>query len=441
MSVVGGSLRFCIGSAVDIFYRRKIIDGAIPDSGPVLLVANHPNALLDPVVVMNSTSRRVRMLAKAPLFTMPGVSVLVKGLDCLPVYRAKDGADTKANAETFRAVEDALLAGSCVLIFPEGISHDEPTVQPLKTGAARMALGAFHKGATDLVVVPVGLTYADKLRYRSTAAVDIGAPIVVKDFASDGDVDDKEASRALTQAIHDALLRETTNVTSWEDLRLLEVVDAIWRQRDPERTTRIKSLADGMAMISQEQPEEVDAFRSRLSSWIDHMASIGLSPRDLSETHLEAQRQPTRAALFVLRQLASLVFGLPIAIVGAVFWAPPFWLVHLIWRISGVEKDTGATVKVLASMVFFPLWWIATVVASAITSGAVAALVTAITAPVLGAITRHFFRRRSFALRQIAGSLLVALKGDLAADARRERDALCAQLDAFGARVEALRKT
>jgi glycerol-3-phosphate O-acyltransferase/dihydroxyacetone phosphate acyltransferase len=441
VSLVGAALSFFVGSAVELFYRRRVLDGRIPETGPVLLVANHPNALLDPVLVMNSTRRRVRMLAKAPLFSMPGISILVKGLDCLPVYRAKDGADTAANAATFRSVEDALVGGSCVLIFPEGISHDEPGLQPLKTGAARMAIGAVRKGARDLVVVPVGLTYADKLRYRSTAAVDIGAPIRVADYVEDdgGDDADRDAARRLTDAIHAALLQETTNLRSWEDLRLLEATDAIWRQRDPERVRRIKSLADGVELLRREDPARLDDFRSRLSAWVDRVERLGLTPRDLGEEHLAAQQKPIRAAAFVARQVFALVVGLPLATIGAVFWAAPFWLVDAIWRLTGVEKDTGATVKVLASLVFFPLWWLVAVIGLAVADHGAFAIAAGALSPGLGLMTRHFFRRRAFALRQMLGVVRLASKGRLGVEVRAERDALCAELDAFGARVEALR--
>lgn len=444
MSLVGGALSWVVGSAVELFYRRRVLDGRIPETGPVLLVANHPNALIDPIIVMNSTRRRVRMLAKAPLFSMPGISILVKGLDCLPVYRAKDGADTAANASTFRAVEDALVGGSCVLIFPEGVSHDEPGLQPLKTGAARMAIGAVRRGARELVIVPVGLTYADKLRYRSTAAVDIGPPIRVADFVSDatGGVDDdadRDAVRRLTDAIHRALLQETINLRSWEDLRLLEAIDAIWRQRDPERVRRIKSLADGVELLRGDDPARLDAFRDRLSAWVDRVEHLGLTPRDLGEEHLTAQQKPVRAAAFVARQILALVFGLPLATVGALFWAVPFWLVDLLWRLTGVEKDTGATVKVLASLVFFPLWWLAVVIGLAVAGHDALAIAAGTMSPALGLMTRHFFRRRAFALRQMLGVVRLASKGRLGDEVRIERDALCKELDAWGARVEALR--
>jgi hypothetical protein len=222
---------------------------------------------------------------------------------------------------------------------------------------------------------------------------------------------------------------------------LLEAVDAIWRQRDPERVRRIKSLADGVALLRDDDAAGLDAFRGRLSAWVDRVERLGLTPRDLGEEHLVAQQKPIRAAAFVARQVVALVVGLPLATAGALFWAVPFWLVHLLWRLTGVEKDTGATVKVLASLVFFPLWWLVAVIGLAVAGHGTLAVAAGTLSPALGLTTRHFFRRRAFALRQMLGVILLASKGRLGDEVRAERDALCTGLDALGARVEALRST
>jgi hypothetical protein len=187
------------------------------------------------------------------------------------------------------------------------------------------------------------------------------------------------------------------------------------------------------------EPARLDALRDRLAAWVLAVEQMGLTPRQLGEVHLTATQEPLRAARFVVRQLVALVVGLPLATIGAIMWAAPFWLVHAIWRVSGYETDTGATVKVLASVVFFPLWWLFLMGALILADLDAAAVACGTLGPWLGLLTRHFFRRRAFALRHIVGTVKLWSQGRIGDDVRAERDALCAEIDGLAARVEALR--
>lgn len=444
------------GLAVDAFYRRTALAGGgeIPAQGPVLLVANHPNALIDPIVVANvvrdatawggsaGTARPVRMLAKAPLFDMPGVSLLVKAAGALPVYRTKDGADTAQNQATFRAVSDALVGGSAVLIFPEGISHDEPQLQKLKTGAARMALQACEAGATDLVVVPVGIVYRDKERFRSEVATLVGAPIPVRPYLDDGAAGaaaDPGTVKRLTEDIAAALAKTTVNLEAWEDLPLLEAVDAIWRIDDPSRTSRVKQLADGVEQLRREAPGRLARARALVVEWTRRLAELGLEPRDLSPEHVEARARPPKALAFALRHLLVALVGLPVATFGAVFFAVPFWSVHLLYLVMRPARDLAATVKVLASLVFFPLWHLVATGLMWRLWGASVAFTVAAVAPLAGMVTRRFFRGRQRALRDAAVFVSLLVRSGLGKKLEAERDALVRELDALGALVEELR--
>src|SRR2546423_1519063 len=131
--------------AMRIYFRHVEVVGLehVPRKSPVIFVLNHPNALVDPAFLLCLAPRRVSFLAKSPLFRMPILGYLVRALDCLPVYRQQDeGEDVSKNREMFVAARKLLSRGGTIGICPEGVSHDEPRLRPIKTGAARIALGA-----------------------------------------------------------------------------------------------------------------------------------------------------------------------------------------------------------------------------------------------------------------------------------------------------------
>src|SRR4029077_10679801 len=154
----------------------------VPATTPVIFVLNHPNALVDPVFLFCLTPRKVSFLAKAPLFRMPVIGYLVKALDSLPVYRKQDeGEDLSKNQETFTAARNLLARGGTIGICPEGVSHNAPGLQPIKTGAARISLAALSTGeVSQLEIVPAGLYYTAKTRFRSSALLYFGKPIEVQ---------------------------------------------------------------------------------------------------------------------------------------------------------------------------------------------------------------------------------------------------------------------
>ena len=135
-----------LGRSVEVFYRFRRLGRDIPKTGPLIIVANHPNGLIDPVIVAYLAGREVRFLAKEPLFRTPLIGWVARTLKALPVYRKMDGHDTDANEKTFQAVYDALGNGQAICLFPEGISHEESQLAPFKTGPARLALAAGAHG-------------------------------------------------------------------------------------------------------------------------------------------------------------------------------------------------------------------------------------------------------------------------------------------------------
>ena len=113
----------------------------VPTSGPVLLCINHPNNLIDSLLVGGVLPRKVHYLATAALFRNPLVARFLTACGAIPVYRKQDDPDKMdRNADAFAACFRALERGHLVGIYPEGTTHSESRVQRIKTGAARIAL-------------------------------------------------------------------------------------------------------------------------------------------------------------------------------------------------------------------------------------------------------------------------------------------------------------
>ncbi len=210
------AIRGLATAMIHTFFRRVNIDGAelMPKTGPVIVVANHGNGLVDGILLMAMLPRWPRFLGKATLFDIAPLKPFLKSAGVIPVYRAKDAkpgqADRAAhNDATFAECRRLLGQGAMVAIFPEGISHDLDTLQPLKTGAARIALTAVEEGANGLSIVPVGLAYDAKATFRSHAVITVGDPIPVDhwlDGRHEAGFDERAAVRACTVAITDGLL-------------------------------------------------------------------------------------------------------------------------------------------------------------------------------------------------------------------------------------------
>ena len=182
---------------------------------PSVVVANHVNGLVDPLVLMAVLTRFPRFLAKDTLFRIWPLVPFLRLARVVPVHRAKDGGDTRANASAFRTCREILAGDGLVAVFPEGISHDEPSLQPLRTGAARIALEAAADTVPGVVAVPVGLIYDDKSRFRSRALVQVGEPVGMERWVARAAADRAAAVRELTAELDRALRHVGPDFRSW----------------------------------------------------------------------------------------------------------------------------------------------------------------------------------------------------------------------------------
>jgi glycerol-3-phosphate O-acyltransferase/dihydroxyacetone phosphate acyltransferase len=157
----------------------------VPRVGPVLLCINHPNNLIDSLLVGSILSRMVHYLATASLFRNPLLARFLVALGAIPVYRKADDADKiNRNMEMFAACDEAFDRRRLVAIYPEGATRAEAHVQRIKTGAARIALGYEAHAPRRLTVVPVGLSFEARKRFRGRILVSFGESVDVSSYVA-----------------------------------------------------------------------------------------------------------------------------------------------------------------------------------------------------------------------------------------------------------------
>ncbi len=359
-----------VGAAAALFQDIQRTGPPIPD-GPVLVAANHANALLDPLVLFRAAGRPTRPLAKAPLFRHPLVGPFLKGLGGLPVYRRQDDpALLERNQDTFDAAVAALHRGEAVQIYPEGTSHSEPALAPLKTGAARIALLAEERAGWELglVIVPVGLTYQRKHVFRGRAVVAVGEAIRVTAWRERYETDPTVAVVALTDAVRAGLEAVMLNFVEAGDRELVEVAEALhsratgaaaWTTRPGlvERWPRLRAFTEGLAWLRAHDPERHRRLVRRVDRYARVAALLGAG-----EWGVPRRYQPTTVALHALRQLALLALLTPPALVGAVAWFLPYRVPTLVVHFARPSFDSVASYKLSAAMLAFPVFlvlWIA----------------------------------------------------------------------------------
>lgn len=342
--MAAAAFRAVILLLVRVFYRTIAVLGRVPTGGPVLVVANHPNGLLDPIVLRIALDRPVAFLAKSTLFGNPLGRFAMGAFGALPVYRASE-ADTRRNEETFAACRDLLRGGGWLALFPEGVSHDGPRLMPLKTGAARIALGA----GVPVTVLPAGLLFEDRAVFRTRASVAVGEPFVV----APGDPDDRAAVDALTARISGALGALVLQADDREVWRGLLAV-AAWTSADGGRDmaalqARAHALAAGYRALAERDPGALDRVVAATRRLVAHLDALGVA--DPLALHAAP---PSRA-----RALLPLLALAPFALCGAVLGWPPYRLVRpLAERLAAGHQDVVSTYKLLLGIVAIGGAWL-----------------------------------------------------------------------------------
>jgi glycerol-3-phosphate O-acyltransferase/dihydroxyacetone phosphate acyltransferase len=347
--------------SVDVRHPERV-----PASGPVLLCVNHPNNLIDSLLVGVAVRRKVHYLATAALFRNAIVARFLWACGVIPVYRRADDPDKMdRNAETFAACHAAFERGRLVAIYPEGTTHAESRVQRIRTGAARIALGFESQTPGRLAIVPAGLTFEARKSFRSRVLVSFGEPIAAGPYVEAFKQDPAKAVDALTTTIQWAMESQVVNVQRIDTTALVRAVEEIYRgelareiqeQRgvpesrvDPFRLSR--AIVDAVNHFKERDPERVERLWQRIQAYRALLAMHRI--RDEAVRTRDVHR-PLRRRLLHSWQA---VVGLPIFAYGALVNALVYYVPRGMARRMARKETDYATIRLLASVVAVPVFW------------------------------------------------------------------------------------
>ena len=275
--------------AVRFYYPRIEFTGRehFPSKGPVLVCANHANSLLDPVLVGVTARRPVRFFAKAPLFKTPVLGPLLNALGMIPAFRGQDDRrQVRNNQQSLDKGVNALAQGAAVGIFPEGKSHDHLRVEMVRGGAARMALEAVRQGAGQLQLVPVGINYRWKERFRSPIWIQVGAPLSVAAWMTErqaeGEEDPRRLARQLTEELQTRMQQVTIHLAEPEWSDWLEDLESLAPPVRIDPASKIpflyrrKRIAEAINYFAAADRSLVEQLAARIKQFRDRARGMGL---------------------------------------------------------------------------------------------------------------------------------------------------------------------
>lgn len=370
-----------------LFFRRVEVVGLenVPAEGGGVLIAWHPNGLLDPALILAHFPRRVVFGARHGLLQWPLFGRLLRFLGTVPIYRPQDAGRglspderRSANRRSLDALAEAVAGGSFAAIFPEGESHDEPALMDLRPGAARLFLAAAERtppGAPPPVVIPVGLHYDRKHLFGSSVLVEFHPPLELPAEAmapasvADGEADREARALLLTDHFDRALSEVVQETESWELHHLMHRLRKIFRaERAARAGTRpgpptLRERVLGLARVRQaylalreSRPDETDRLEERVRSYDRTLAALGLEDHELG-TRADLG-SPWRTLLLVAQAVGVYLLLPPLLVVGYVVNTPVALALGAFARRTGGKVKDQASIKVIVGLLVFPLVWI-----------------------------------------------------------------------------------
>jgi glycerol-3-phosphate O-acyltransferase / dihydroxyacetone phosphate acyltransferase len=386
---------------VNRFFRNVQINRSSDvEKGPVIFAMNHPNNLIDTLLVGFAIKRKIHYLATAQLFRNNIISIFLHSMGIIPVYRKQDDPSrADKNVVTFQECYRVLGNGGAIGIYPEGITHSEQRVKRIKTGAARIALEAENLSHPGVLLVPIGLNYSIRKSFRSVVILNIGKPIQASAYLAQYQTDPGTAIDQLTSDLQEAMENQVVHVETPDLERLLKNVERMYKaeligdlveegisRKEVDSFRLSKKLVEAIEYFNHQDPMRLRSFQEELNTYQSRLKKLHLQ----DETLRRLVENKTSYRNFLTR-VVLLLIGIPFAVWGSVNHFFPYHISRWISQRIAKKETDYATVRILCGMILYPAFYAVQIYWTLKHFGWTRALLYGITLPVFGAFAYYYW--------------------------------------------------
>ena len=298
-------------------------------NGATIFMGNHQNALLDALLVATTTRRKTTFLTRSDVFKNPLLGSFLRYIGMLPIYRFRDGLDTKLmNEPIFKKCGTVLDNQEALLIFPEGNHGLKRTVRPIKKGFISILLSRWALDTQPVNLAPIGLNYINLVQFPDRVSVVYGTELEVQAF----DQTSKQ-TKALLDKVHASLAKLTTHIP--------EQYEAHYNQ--------INAILENQADVLLDPKKSNSLVSKAISLWPLNVGEMKTTP--LEAIPNTAKENATQKARKRYTKGGRLIF-IGLNIVPILLWR--VWLKPTIRQAEFIS-----TARFGFSLIFFPLYFLA----------------------------------------------------------------------------------
>lgn len=353
-------LKFLIGIGIRFYYREIKVRNKefLRHDGPLIIIANHPNTMMDAWIIAQSISQPIYFMAKGTFFNTPLKRRILNSLGMIPINRPIDNKTAGVdNTASFEACYKVLEEGKTLVVFPEGNSMMERQLRELKSGTARIALEVEQRnsGKLNLKVVPIGIFYSQGEKFRSSVMLTVEQGLYVDDLLDEYAQNPSAASKKLTSRFRQHLERVLVTTDSLEQEKLIDdVYDII---KDDKSKASVESRVEYLKQIS-ERIEEIQLMKPYLIEEIQSLVNKIQWQTEKLKIRQDFLNKRFKLSSYTLQLLFSViyaVFGFPIFVFGFVHSILPFKGTDLLMPKLIKNVEYYAPIAVLLGLVLYPL--------------------------------------------------------------------------------------